>query len=521
MGVVGCGSIEVGAEGVNSTGADGVEGKAIEVGIQPTPMPEKLTYTNDFYGFKFEYPETWTLTETDHGVVLMQGTNRLGINFRWVNEDFSFGRTGFGGGTPIYRDKINFLGQIIPQYVVELDQLAKYVIFSETILVEIDELAFAIVLEDLDTDYMVLDLPDEAIVDAKTILESFVRIETTGSPPEEVSIPETDDDPPVSTTVVAWLGHIASLPEGSQFDDMVLLSPEGMGEFGLKGTTPEIEVEIHVLRDAQGPNEFAHFWGVLSCGIEDYNNCQLSVDRLQYGPNFSEEEISDWFGTIRKSTFNQGESYVFELLSEFPMWYSINASQDEALRAQIDHYYQTGEVVEVSGKLMVGVPDVNGTRIEISSIEAQSPSGMPRPDNNYGSLYENRGYGFSFQYPTYMSVVEEPNKVLINHGALQLTIAYRRVDDNVQIADVGDLTGQFHPYTEVFFLGQPVQPSLNINDGYITGVYLGGPGVELGEGTPLRFVISLVSSDGERISNAQVDEMLQIFQNFALASWTD
>ena len=81
--------------------------------------------------------------------------------------------------------------------------------------------------------------------------------------------------------------------------------------------------------------------------------------------------------------------------------------------------------------------------------------------------------------------------------------------------------GNRHLNNEMFFLGQIVQPSLNINEGYITAVYLGGPGVELGEGTPLRFAISLVTTDGDRISNAQVDEMLQIFQSFGLASGSE
>jgi len=120
-----------------------------------------------------------------------------------------------------------------------------------------------------------------------------------------------------------------------------------------------------------------------------------------------------------------------------------------------------------------------------------------------------------------MSVVEEPNKVLVNNGALQLMIAYRRVDENVQITDLGGFHGTFNPYYDIQFLGQPVQPSLNILSGSIAGVYLGGYGVELGEETPLRFVVSLVKTDGTMISNAQVDEMLQIFQSFELASWSD
>ena len=689
IGLVGCGTLEVGAlpddaasvSNGDAVEADEVQITGIEIGIEPTPMPENLTYSNDFYGFKFDYPETWTLKEKDHGVVLKNGTNRLGINFRWVNESFNFGRTGFGGGTPIYSDKVYFMRQVIPEYVVELEHLAKFVVYSDTSLVEIDDLAFGIVLEDLITNYMTLDLPDEIIAEAKTILESFEKIEATGSPgdvpptPEATVINPVSPDPdwtlysnpdydfgffyPPSMTVVeepnllkigrdslqlligfrrvdenvklvepttdtgqeypieeidflgqemriflnsfddhvkavyfgdgpvvknvgnlifairlldtsvseigtgaeigdalieemteivksfgrfktasspevvspdpgdpivAWLGHIASMPEGSRFDDMVVLSPDGTGELGLTGATPDIEAEIHSLRDAEDPNEYVHFWGnLLLCSIDDYNNnnCQLVVERMQYGANYSEEDIHDWFGTIKKSTFNGGESYVFELFSQFPMWYGIDASQDESLQTQLEHFLETNETVEISGKLMVGVPDVNGTRIEISSIEARSVTGSPRPDILDGPVYENREYGFTFRYPSYMSVVEEPNKVLVNNGTLQLTIAYRRADENILLAETGELTGQFHSINDVYFLGSFVQTVLNIHDGYITAAYLGDPGVELGEGTPLRFVVSLVNTDGTRISNGQVDEMLQIFQSFGLASWSE
>jgi hypothetical protein len=495
----------------------------VEIGIEPTPTPETLTYTNEVYGFRFRYPAAWTLKEENHAVVVKQGTIRLSVQFRWVNEniDPSYGRTGMAAGTPIYSGKVDFMGQIIPENVVELEHLAKYVTYGETQPIKVGDLAFEIVLEDLETDYMTLDLPEAAIGQAGTILESFEQVPATGSPPEDIPATTTIEGAPRTANVVAWLGHIASLPEGSRYDDMVMLSPQGTGEFGLVGATPELGEEIVSLRDAQGPNEFVHLWGTLSCGgIDDYNDCQLSVERLQYGANYSEQDIADWLGTITTHTFNGGLSYVFVLDGAFPMWYSIHASQDEALQAQIQHYQETGDIVEVSGKLLVGVPDVNGSRIEVSSIQPRGMAG-PRPDVENSGQYVNSDYGFSFGYPSSMSVEDRPNRVIVTQDSLQLTIAYRRADENTSIADVGDVTGQLHPYTELYFLGDFVKPSLNIVGGYIDGVYLGGPGVELGEGTPLRFVITLVDIDGGHIANAQVDQMFSIFQTFKLTSSAD
>ena len=42
--------------------------------------------------------------------------------------------------------------------------------------------------------------------------------------------------------------------------------------------------------------------------------------------------------------------------------------------------------------------------------------------------------------------------------------------------------------------------------------------MELGENYPLRFVFSLMITDGSGISNAQVDQMLKVFENFKLTS---
>jgi hypothetical protein len=324
-GLAGCGAVEVGAVDAGSE-----EDGAIQIGVEPTPMPQMLSYMNYVYGFKFSYPETWTRTEIDHGVVLMKGTNRLGINFRWAEGDIQhFGRTGFGGGDLIYSGKVNFMGQVIPENTVELDHLAKYVLYNDTSLIEIDNLVFGIVLEDLITDYMSLDISDEIIAEARTILESFEPIEATGSPGEI---------PPISS-----------------------------------------------------------------------------------------DHTANWL------------------------------------------------------------------------------------------VNENRIYRFAYSHPPYMSIFEKPNYMRVENGALHLEISYRHDYETIPLSDNDTLTGEWQPYSEVLFMGKLVQVMLNSHDGKVTAVYLGGPGVELGEETRLRFVISLVNIDGEEITSPQIDLMMQIIKSFRLA----
>lgn len=233
--------------------------------------------------------------------------------------------------------------------------------------------------------------------------------QTETSQPQEQPVPvitEEPSEPANVVTVTAWLGHITSLPQGSQYDDMVVLSPEGTGEIGLSGATPEIEAEIRSLRDAEGPNQYIYLWGTLYCNVEDYNNCQLVVDKMQYGANYSEENIQNWQGTIKSHTFNGGDSSVFELSGDFPMWYSIHASQDPEMQAKIENLRDTGSVVEVSGRLLVGIPDVNGTRIEPDDLEIITPGTEEPPASEAAfdptsdwPVFVNDRYGYQIKYP--------------------------------------------------------------------------------------------------------------------------
>ena len=513
IGLTGCGSLEVGALPAESspeisgdagnTNANDGQDKGIEIGIEPTPMPKKFTYTNDFYGFKFGYPETWTLKEQDHGVDLKQGSNHLRINFRWANEDFNFGRTGAAAGTPIYSDKIIFMREVIPQFTVELDHLTKYVIYSDTFLVEIDDLVFGIVLEDTITDYNELDLPDEVIAEAKTILESFERIEATGMPGESRPAPEAGVIYPVSPDV-NWLLYTNTdydfgfyYPADMTVDEEPNLVRVGRDSKQLLIAFRSVDEENQIVEPMTLTGKYYP--------IDEFDF--LAREMRVFINSYDERVKALYFGEIGLEQDDGSLVTAIHVRDTTVDDISAGAEIDERLIAEMT------AIVKSFGRFET--PSLP----EPLTLPGEPVPAVPEEITMDMSVYENQEYGFRFSYPSYMSVVEEPNKVILNYDQnLQLKIAYRRAGEDIQIAEFGEVTGQLVQYGEIPFLGSRVQPFLEIQDKLIKAAFLGEPGVELGEGTPLRFVVSLVNTDGGRISNDQVDRMLQVFQNFSLTS---
>jgi hypothetical protein len=176
----------------------------------------------------------------------------------------------------------------------------------------------------------------------------------------------------------AWYGHIASLPEGELYDDKVVF-PFNAGEVGIEGDTPEIEELIQSLRDATGEVEFVHLWGVLYCNIDDYNTCQLNVQRLEYGDQYTigSSHVEKWVGKIVRTTYQDQIAYAFELSGGIPIWYGIAAPFDPSIQDQIEALADSDTIVNLWGDILVGVENINGTRIEVTLIDPPSPGALP------------------------------------------------------------------------------------------------------------------------------------------------
>jgi hypothetical protein len=178
--------------------------------------------------------------------------------------------------------------------------------------------------------------------------------------------------------VVAWLGHIASLPAGTAEEDVFILEPQVGEEFGIRGADSSLEAEITSLRDAEGQGEFINVWGSLDCSGEGFSGCMLTVTRLLYGASSeSVDEVDGWEGVIYSGSpvpGSGGDDY-FALLGPYPVQYGI-WSRDEVVLAGLEAQRDTGSVIRVYGQMMSGVPDWNNTQIQVDRFEAvENPSG--------------------------------------------------------------------------------------------------------------------------------------------------
>jgi hypothetical protein len=479
--VTGCGSkVRVGAVEF------GIEPTATPVPtptLTPTPSPTVETYRNDEYGFAFDYLSTWTLSEEPHFVRLQQDNLRLTIGYRWTTEMVSlWHRTGMPAGDLIYSAKIVFLGQVIPAHTLEYERKAKGVYYGENGRAEVGNLQFALHLEDPNTrDYEAVDIPELVQAEVKVLLESFRRIEATGQPPvpspTPLPVPTRTPTPGPSAdevTVVGWYGSVHSAPAGSGYDDYLSVLPEGAAEVGLVGQSPADEAAIAELRDKEPPNKYAHFWGTLRCGEDDYGSCRLYVTHMRPdgpGPMLNPDPVEGWEGTVVTSSAMAQVDDAFVLAGDYPVQYGV-WSEDPDLAARLEGYRNSGTAIRVWGQVLCGVPDANGCQIQVSRLEESpataGPASAPSVQEEEWASYDNEEFGFSFQYPATWTLEEVPGQeikealkyppgamavrfadaVVLRLDRLALTIQYYRKSDPGPVSWWGGAATEVEPVNQ-------------------------------------------------------------------------
>jgi hypothetical protein len=219
---------------------------------------------------------------------------------------------------------------------------------------------------------------------------------------------------PAGETVVAWYGSIESLTEGAQFDDFLTVLPEGAAEVGVEGANDDLRARIRSLR---GSATHAHFWGTLTCPAIDYGGCQLVVARLRpdgLAPLPEADPVNGWEGVLYSGPpgpRSGGDDY-FVLTGDWNVPYGVNAI-DQTVQSQLESLRDTGTAVRLWGELVAGIPDWNGTQIQVNRIEiVNEPSGtIPPapvwPETDEGLMtFANETFGYQLQVPPTATIAQ-------------------------------------------------------------------------------------------------------------------
>jgi hypothetical protein len=213
--------------------------------------------------------------------------------------------------------------------------------------------------------------------------------------------------------VIAWAGRFKALVEGAGPNDYFVMIPEGVGAVGVEGIDKQMESAMELLTASSG--DYAHIWGCLSCGVEDFNGCRVLVERIRFGNEITEAEpVEGWEGVIYNGPpepRSGGDDY-FALVGDYPVQYGIWA-MDEGLRAELEALRDTQTVIRIWGTIVAGIPDWNGTQILVTRYErVETPNGAippapawDEPDRGW-ITYTNQRYGYQFQYPPTADIEE-------------------------------------------------------------------------------------------------------------------
>ena len=200
-----------------------------------------------------------------------------------------------------------------------------------------------------------------------------VEPQTFDGQPPDLPGNTADEADQAARPVVGWLGHITSLPDRAEYDDFIQFFPEDAGAVGIAGDTQALDALIQSLRDGTGVQAAVFIWGTLHCGVPDYGGCQVLVEDLQYGQvQPTPIGVDAWEGSLVCAKFNPSPDAMcdtaFVLGGPIQIQYGI-WSADESILGQIERLRDSEARVRVWGQLLVGVPDVNGSQIQVNRLE--------------------------------------------------------------------------------------------------------------------------------------------------------
>jgi len=229
------------------------------------------------------------------------------------------------------------------------------------------------------------------------------------------SIQSLGPDYTSGVVVTGWLGEVYSLATGNKYEDVLNLEPQGAGIIGIAGAGPDADRQITLLRDS---GMQANFWGVLTCGVDDFNGCQLLVERVRRegpGPFFELDRVEGWYGTLIGEVPGTEFDNAFILAGDFPIQFGLGSSIS-LIEEAIKNLENTNMGVRIWGQVICGVPDAGNCHIYVTDLNIVSndnpiyPTETPSvlrssivPDSTW-LTYKQEILGLKFKYPSDASV---------------------------------------------------------------------------------------------------------------------
>lgn len=131
-------------------------------------------YTNELYGFSFDYPSSWTIVELPNLVSLVyKGTDiALYIGFRRSGEDVDLQQYARAAGDFVSRGTLVFLGDAIEKEALVYQGVDKQIHYNETEEINRGDLFFTLAVESNSNNEEAV-IPGEVQAAADEILASF------------------------------------------------------------------------------------------------------------------------------------------------------------------------------------------------------------------------------------------------------------------------------------------------------------------------------------------------------------
>jgi putative hemolysin len=207
-----------------------------------------------------------------------------------------------------------------------------------------------------------------------------IAVEATAKPSgggKGGNVPGSFVTPGTTEKIADWWGIIKSNKPGAQFDDYFEWRELGqIIYFGIDSMDPAVRSQIQALRDS---GKIVHLYGTLLSNVPDVNGSQIQVDRIVVQENVpgsfvtpgTTEKIANWWGIIKSNKPGAQFDDYFERRDLGQIIYFGIDSMDPAVKSQIKALRDSGKIVHLYGTLLINVPDVNGSQIQVDRIEVK------------------------------------------------------------------------------------------------------------------------------------------------------